>query len=67
MTTSKPLSLDEVAAEMRERQTNPEANSTAQTVWDSELGIFVQLAPGQQPSSTQNPMNKIAKEPFFLN
>ena len=61
----KPLSLDEVANEMRERQNNPTSNSSAQTVWDPEKGIFVQLAPGEKLGATQTPLNTMAKEPYF--
>ncbi len=63
----KPLSLDEVANEMRDRQTNPTSKTSTQTVWDSDAGMFVQLAPGEKPKATQNPLNTLAKEPYFCN
>lgn len=61
----KPLSLDEVANEMQERQNNPTSNAAAQTVWDPERGIFVQLAPGERLGAKQTPLNTLAKEPYF--
>ena len=61
----KPLSLDEVANEMRDRQNNPTSNASARTVWDPERAIFVQLAPGEQLGTNQTPLNTLAKEPYF--
>lgn len=61
----KPLSLDEVANEMRDRQNNPTSNASAQTVWDPDRGVFVQLAPGEKLGSNQTPLNTLAKEPYF--
>ncbi|MCM1110980.1 MAG: hypothetical protein NC336_07230 [Clostridium sp.] len=61
----QPLSLDAVADQMRQQQANPTANTSSQTVWDPELGMFVQLGPGETPKNDQQPLNVLAKEPYF--
>lgn len=63
----KTLSLDDVANEMRDRQNNPSSKASAQTVWDPNLGTFVQLAPGEKLSPGQAPLNTLATEPYFSN
>ena len=61
----QPLSLDDIANEMRDRQAHPNSNSNSQMVWDSENGTFVKLRPGETPKSNQTPMGKFAREPYF--
>ncbi len=56
----KTLSLDDVANEMRDWQNNPSSKASAQTVWDPNLGLFVQLAPGEKLSPGQVPLNTLA-------
>lgn len=63
---SKPLSLDEIASEMRKQQANPTSQSSSRTVWDSDKGVFVQLSDGEKPTASQNTLNTLAKEPYFL-
>lgn len=64
---SKPLSLDELANEMRNNQNNPTSNASARTVWDPNNCCFRHLAPGEEPSATQTPLNTLTKVPYFCN
>ena len=62
---AQPLSLDQVANEMRDRQAHPGSNKSSQTVWDADTCMFVQLSPGETPKANQNPLSILPKEPYF--